>query len=166
LPEALVPTPPEEAPPAPAPVAPAWVELFSGETLRGWRRHWGTWSVQDGIVAGTGKGEGRGRIESKRHYGAFEMECEIRMSGSPICEFQVGSYAYFCQIDLRGRESGWHRLRAEVRAGRLSATLDGDALLTEIGTGWEAPNTGPIAFYVTRGGSLAIRAGRIREHGE
>ena len=69
----------------------AWISLFDGETLTGWKRYNADeigpiWSVEDGAIKCDGKGHGEGSPEfggsliTLETFGNFELELEWRIS--------------------------------------------------------------------------------------
>lgn len=67
----------------PAASAAEWVELFDGQTLDGWEQRNGhaTYEVRDGAIVGTtAEGSVNSFLCTKKHYGDFELEFDVKVS--------------------------------------------------------------------------------------
>jgi ferric-dicitrate binding protein FerR (iron transport regulator) len=140
---------------------PAWEPL--SVDLRDWSLTRGSARSEDGmLILQSAERRGASRAETKRHFPAVEIECELRITGAHLAEFQLESYRWFFQIDLTPEHKNeWHTFKAVFNEHGKQAWLDGQPLKLRRGESI-GQTGGPIAFYVTYGGKLEIRNAKIR----
>lgn len=76
------------------PTADGWVELFDGKTLNGWIQKNGTatYRVVDGTIVGTTKeGSWNSFLCTKKEYGDFELEFDVKVDGKLNSGVQIRS---------------------------------------------------------------------------
>ncbi|MBA4389116.1 MAG: hypothetical protein C0404_14180 [Verrucomicrobia bacterium] len=136
--------------------------LFNGHDLEGWEITKGSWQVVDGTLVGYDSRGGSSRLESRKDYRRFELECQIRLDSNAWAEFQFQNYAQFFAIE-NATPSVWHELKVLVSGSVCQATLDGKALPVSVGEAAVAAEAGRLAFYVTAGKKVWIREVYVRE---
>lgn len=71
----------------------AWVELFNGRDLQGWREnrfaHEPRWEVREGILIGKG---GQGYLATEKELSDFELTAEVRISDTGSARGNSGIY--------------------------------------------------------------------------
>jgi len=91
-----------------------WVSLFDGETLKGWRQVNGTatFLVDNGTILGTTKkGSPNSFLCTKRLYGDFELEFDVKLDARLNSGVQIRSESY-----KEYRDSRVHGYQVEIAA--------------------------------------------------
>ncbi len=138
------------------------VSLFNGRDLAGWEVTKGNWTVVDGTMMGHNPKGGSSRVESRKDYHWFELECRIRVDSNSWTEFQIHNYARFFTIE-NAAPSVWHDLKVVVNSTTCRATLDGRELPLSDGEPKGRKDFGTVAFYVTSGRKVWVKDVYVRE---
>ena len=105
--------------PAPVTDADGWMQLFNGTNLDGWVRMNGSapFTIADGIITGkTKKGEPNSFLGTKKKYGDFILEMEVKIDPYLNSGIQIRSNSYTdyldgkvhgYQVDIDPSERGW-----------------------------------------------------------
>lgn len=112
-----------------------WVELFNGKNLEGWTQHNGTatYKVEDGTIVGTtSEGSPNSFMCTKKNYGDFELEFEVKVADELNSGCQVRSQ----QKDGDGRVNG---PQVEIEASGKNGAEAGYVYGEATGRGWLTP---------------------------
>lgn len=113
-----------------------WVELFDGKTLKGWTQHNGTatYKVEDGAVVGTtSEGSPNSFMCTKKKYGDFELEFEVKVHDKLNSGVQIRSQ----QKNGNGRVNG---PQVEIEASGPNGAEAGYIYGEATGRGWLTPD--------------------------
>ena len=107
-----------------------WVSLFDGKSLDGWVQHNGTatYRVEEGTVVGkTVEGSANSFLCTKKNYGDFELQFEVKVDDALNSGVQIRSVS---KSDVKkGRV---HGPQVEIATNGTAGFVYGEAL----GTGW------------------------------
>lgn len=112
-----------------------WVELFNGKNLEGWTQHNGTatYKVEDGTIVGTtSEGSPNSFMCTKKNYGDFELEFEVKVADELNSGCQIRSQ----QKDGNGRVNG---PQVEIEASGKNGAEAGYVYGEATGRGWLTP---------------------------
>ena len=112
-----------------------WVELFNGKNLEGWTQHNGTatYKVEDGTIVGTtSEGSPNSFMCTKKNYGDFELEFEVKVADELNSGCQIRSQ----QKDGDGRVNG---PQVEIEASGKNGAEAGYVYGEATGRGWLTP---------------------------
>ena len=112
-----------------------WVELFNGKNLDGWTQHNGTatYKVEDGTIVGTtSEGSPNSFMCTKKNYGDFELEFEVKVADELNSGCQIRSQ----QKDGNGRVNG---PQVEIEASGKNGAEAGYVYGEATGRGWLTP---------------------------
>jgi len=102
-----------------------WVRLFDGKTLNGWEQINGTakYEVRDGTILGiTAKGSPNSFLCTKKHYGDFELEFEVKLDSRLNSGVQIRSNS------LKEYKNGRvHGYQVEIAVGGNSGRIYDEA---------------------------------------
>lgn len=107
-----------------------WVSLFDGKTLDGWQQRNGTatYRVEDGAVIGkTAEGSPNSFLCTKKDYGDFELELEVKVDDRLNSGIQIRS-----QSTKQFKNGRVHGPQVEIATNGSAGFIYGEAL----GTGW------------------------------
>lgn len=95
-----------------APESAPWVDLFDGESTRGWHHiGGGEFRIEDGTLIADGPAPGKGFLVTDREYADFELELEVRMirgnSGIQIRSQALDRHVRGYQIELDASPRAW-----------------------------------------------------------
>ncbi len=112
-----------------------WVELFNGKNLEGWTQHNGTatYKVEDGTIVGTTSEDSPNSFMcTKKNYGDFELEFEVKVADELNSGCQIRSQ----QKDGDGRVNG---PQVEIEASGKNGAEAGYVYGEATGRGWLTP---------------------------
>ncbi|MFG0240592.1 MAG: DUF1080 domain-containing protein, partial [Gimesia chilikensis] len=112
-----------------------WVELFNDKNLEGWTQHNGTatYKVEDGTIVGTtSEGSPNSFMCTKKNYGDFELEFEVKVADELNSGCQIRSQ----QKDGNGRVNG---PQVEIEASGKNGAEAGYVYGEATGRGWLTP---------------------------
>ncbi|QDV49334.1 3-keto-disaccharide hydrolase [Gimesia fumaroli] len=112
-----------------------WVNLFNGKNLDGWIQHNGTatYKVVDGTIQGTtSEGSPNSFLCTKKKYGNFELEFEVKVHNKLNSGVQIRSQ----QKDGNGRVNG---PQVEIEASGDNGAEAGYVYGEATGRGWLTP---------------------------
>lgn len=112
-----------------------WVKLFNGKNLDGWTQHNGTatYKVVDGTIVGTtSEGSPNSFMCTKKNYGDFELEFEVKVADELNSGCQIRSQ----QKDGNGRVNG---PQVEIEASGKNGAEAGYVYGEATGRGWLTP---------------------------
>lgn len=112
-----------------------WVKLFNGKNLEGWTQHNGTatYKVEDGTIVGTtSEGSPNSFMCTKKNYGDFELEFEVKVADELNSGCQIRSQ----QKDGNGRVNG---PQVEIEASGKNGAEAGYVYGEATGRGWLTP---------------------------
>ncbi|QDT41311.1 hypothetical protein Pan241w_13710 [Gimesia alba] len=112
-----------------------WVNLFNGKNLNGWVQHNGTatYKVVDGTIEGTtSEGSPNSFLCTKKKYGNFELEFEVKVHNQLNSGVQIRSQ----QKDGNGRVNG---PQVEIEASGANGAEAGYVYGEATGRGWLTP---------------------------
>ncbi len=107
-----------------------WVPLFDGQTLDGWEQHNGTaiYRVEGGAIVGrTSEGSPNSFLCSKKHYGDFELQFEVKVDDELNSGVQIRS-----QSRKEINNGRVHGPQVEIATNGTAGFIYGEAL----DTGW------------------------------
>ena len=107
-----------------------WVTLFDGKTLEGWEQKNGTatYRVEDGTVVGkTSEGSPNSFLATKKHYGDFELEFEVKVDDALNSGVQIRS-----QSKPEYNNGRVHGPQVEIATNGTAGFIYGEGL----STGW------------------------------
>lgn len=122
-----------------------WVNLFDGKTLDGWIQHNGTatYKVKDGTIEGTtSEGSPNSFLCTKKNYGNFELEFEVKVHDKLNSGVQIRSQ----QENGDGRVNGPQvEIEASGKNGAEAGYIYGEAIKYKVdgklkGIGWMTPD--------------------------
>ncbi|MFK7778584.1 MAG: DUF1080 domain-containing protein [Gimesia sp.] len=123
-----------------------WVNLFDGKTLDNWVQHDGTasYEVKDGTIEGTTtEGSPNSFLCSKKDYGNFELEFEVKVHNKLNSGVQIRSKQV--NADGKNRVNGPQvEIEASGDAGAEAGYIYGEAIQYKVdgklkGIGWMTP---------------------------
>lgn len=104
----------------------AWVSLFDGKSLAGWRAEGkAEWSAKDGAIVGhQGPGETPGDLYTERQWADFEFECEYKVvwPANTGIWFRVSATQLGYQADILDEPKAY----PDALSGSLYAMRQGD----------------------------------------
>ena len=131
-------------PPAKSSVKEKWADLFDGKTLKGWEQKNGTatYKVVDGTIVGTtDEGSKNSFLCTKKKYGDFELEFEVKVDLGLNSGVQIRSKTREKTVgdsynETKGRVIG---PQVEIVAGDDEPTTSGYIYGEGTGYGWLTP---------------------------